>query len=119
MNNKLRQQEAWDFWRPIVAPAGVLLRNRVKAELHDYLLLLDTLPRVYSDLSGGAISDPHTHPSVIQDYLDAFVAENADAAVLELVTEILDIIKSSEDAPSAVVDVTEHCVKIHRAISGA
>lgn len=54
-------EDSWGFWRELVCDEeGNLRLSAVKAELHDYGLLLDQVPRVYDHVSGGRITKPFT-----------------------------------------------------------
>src|SRR6476646_3900941 len=53
-------QEDEQFWGPIITPNGRLDLDQVKRELHDYHTLLEEVPKVYCELTGGAISKPNT-----------------------------------------------------------
>lgn len=49
-----------NFWKDIIEPDGVLDLDQVKRELHDYKMLLDEVPKVYGEITGGRISKPNT-----------------------------------------------------------
>ncbi|MFG1857558.1 hypothetical protein ACGFJT_37390 [Actinomadura geliboluensis] len=50
-----------DFWKQIVErPDGTLDLDQVKRELHDYHQLLQKIPKVYDEITGGRISKPNT-----------------------------------------------------------
>lgn len=53
------------FWAPIVCPNGVWDHDAVKAELHDYAMLLESVPEVYCHITGGRISKPNTIASAV------------------------------------------------------
>jgi hypothetical protein len=65
-------QDAFDrFWKPIVCdPQGFFTPDAVKAELHDYLMLLEYVPKVYSEVTGGRICKPYTHPHHVTSAAD-------------------------------------------------
>lgn len=57
-------EECWqDFWLPILGSSPSL--ETIKAELHDYHMLLADLPELYETITGSAISKPHTVKSAV------------------------------------------------------
>lgn len=55
-----------EFWEDIVGlPGGIIDVEQVKRELHDYKMLLDSVPLVYSHVTGNRISKPNTHPDAV------------------------------------------------------
>lgn len=76
-----------DFWRDIVEVDGQLNVDQVKAELHDYRMVLSEVPRVYVNITRGRISKPHTKAdAVLQVVEDLAMHDAGDAeSVLEAV----------------------------------
>lgn len=54
-----------EFWRGIVMPDGRWDLGQVMRELHDYHDLLDEVPKVYMEVTGGMISKPNTLASEV------------------------------------------------------
>lgn len=55
------EQTYTDFWKGIVEHAdGSLNRDQMMRELHDFHALLDEVPKVYDEVTGGRISKPNT-----------------------------------------------------------
>lgn len=54
------------FWRDLVCDEqGNLDLLKVAAELYDYSVVLDQVPRVYMDITNGKLSKPHYEASVV------------------------------------------------------
>lgn len=56
-----------EFWEDIVMKDGKLDIDQVKRELHDYHFMLESVPKVYMEITGGRISKPNTSPSAVID----------------------------------------------------
>lgn len=55
-----------EFWLRLVTDEdGALSKEKVLAELHDYSVLLDIVPKVYDEVTGGRASNPFTVPEVV------------------------------------------------------
>ena len=55
-----------EFWLRLVTDEdGALSKEKVLAELHDYSVLLDIVPKVYDEVTGGHASNPFTVPEVV------------------------------------------------------
>ncbi len=53
-------------WKELVCKEdGVLDKDKVMRELHDYSVLLENVPKVYCHITGGKISKPNTFASVV------------------------------------------------------
>ena len=63
-----------DFWRPLVAPQGVVDMTQVLKELYDYRTLMKSASLVYDAVTCGRISKVNTIPSAViaefEDYVD-------------------------------------------------
>lgn len=59
-----------EFWEELLTEDGVLNMDQVMRELHDYRLLLDSVPNVYDYVTGGNISKPFTEPSIVCELAD-------------------------------------------------
>jgi hypothetical protein len=64
------------FWRDIVEKGGRLDVEAIKRELYDYHTLLNEVPKVYSDITGGRISKPNTLASEVIAQADAYFADD-------------------------------------------
>lgn len=71
-----------DFWKEIVVKDGELDIEQVKKELHDYGVLLDSVGRVYDNVTGGKVSKPNTDPDVVialaEDYLQECIEDEIE-----------------------------------------
>lgn len=70
-----------EVWANVVEVDGVIDIDRVKAELHDYHMLLRDIPLIFDHVTGGRATKPNTTPAVINQFADEHYAEVAgDAA---------------------------------------
>lgn len=71
-----------EFWREIVCtPYGDLNLDAVMRELHDYKFLLDQIPAIYDEVTGGRLSKTtYTSDSVIRAFQEAR-EEDIDQAI--------------------------------------
>lgn len=71
-----------DFWKSIVEnPDGTLNLDQVMRELHDYHQMIEQVPLVYSEVTGGRISKPNTMASaVIGEAIDVAEGDLRDLA---------------------------------------
>ena len=73
-----------DFWAPLVEHNGVVDMELVKAELHDYHMLLSNVPIVYDHITGGRISKPNTSATDVIAEADSYESTRWDEAMAEL-----------------------------------
>jgi len=83
---KLRY-EAAEFWRDWVFPEGAN-PEQIKAELSDYLWLIDAASKVYCELTGSRISKPNTLPDVVIDVARDVQEEECKEAIAEATEEL-------------------------------
>lgn len=95
-----------DFWKPLVEIDGEINVEAVKNELHDFHHMLEEVPKVYMEVSGGRISKPNTYAfevigefnnnhwrkDTIQDDVRD-ILENADLTAEEKLSEIVDYLE--------------------------
>jgi hypothetical protein len=73
-----------EFWREIVENNDrALNRDQIMRELHDYRVLLEEVPKVYDEVTGGRLSKPNTAACHV---IDA-VTERVDAAITDALQE--------------------------------
>ena len=66
MPDDLTPEEAYDtWWADIVETDGVMDPEKVKLELADYLNMMGWVSSVYSEVTSGMISKPHTDPNAV------------------------------------------------------
>ena len=59
MNNYDVEQTYWDFWKNIICVGnGIINIAQVKKELCDYYKMLQEVPKVYCEVTGGILSKP-------------------------------------------------------------
>jgi len=82
-------QDYESFWKRIVEhPDGTLNKDQVARELADAVTLQRHLSEIYSEVSSGRVSKPFTLPSVVTEMFHEALAEAADEAVCDLITEL-------------------------------
>lgn len=69
-----------EFWVSILYDeTGKLNLEQLKKELYDYSMLMNFVPKVYMEITGGRISKPNTFPSVViaefNDHVNRVVEE--------------------------------------------
>lgn len=95
-----------EFWADLVTTDGQLDADKVRAELHDYYLVMGEVAKVYSELTDGRISKPHT----LAHHVIAEANEAAERTIRPAVAEEI------ADAIEAKVDPWPHpCAEIARA----
>lgn len=50
-----------EFWKDLVEKDGVLDKDAVMRELHDFHFMMEEVPKVYMEVSGGRISKTNTY----------------------------------------------------------
>lgn len=65
-------EKTWDeFWKEICCPSGVLDLNQVKKELYDFHYMIEQVPKVYTEITGGRLSKPnYSSDTVISEFHD-------------------------------------------------
>ncbi len=70
-------------WKDVVEHDGVLDKESVMRELHDYDFMLEQVPKVYDHVSGGMISKPNTMAFEVIAQHDDSLRKAVDEAVAE------------------------------------
>ena len=72
-----------EFWVPIIFDLenGRLNLEQLKKELYDYSMLLDHVPKVYSEVTGGRVSKPNTLPGAVIQEFNEYMQEVVDDAI--------------------------------------
>jgi hypothetical protein len=85
IRKKTIDEEFKDFWVPIIFDAknGRLNLEQLKKELYDYSMLLENVPKVYCEVSGGKISKPNTDPEEVILAFNDLLNETVDDAIKE------------------------------------
>lgn len=70
-------EQTWiDFWRDLCTYGNAELNlDQIKRELHDYRTLLQNIPLVYDEITGGQISKPNTDPVFVIAAVDERLKE--------------------------------------------
>lgn len=105
-----------EFWRGIVEnPDGTLNRDQVMRELHDYWVLLEEVPKVYDDITGGRFSKPNT----AAHHVIAEVAERTEETCRDLAREISSEILAAAPIENGVrCPCHEDAARIAREVAG-
>jgi hypothetical protein len=78
MENNEVEQVFQEFWADIVCNEdGSINMEQVKKELSDYSFMLDEVPKVYSEVTGGLLSKPNYYAESV---LSVFRERYADKA---------------------------------------
>lgn len=78
-------EEFKTFWVPIIFDEenGKLNLEQLKKELYDYSMLLENVPKVYCEVSGGKISKPNTDPNEVISAFNDLLNDAVDEAIKE------------------------------------
>lgn len=78
-------EEFKSFWVPIIFDLknGRLNLEQLKKELYDYSMLLENVPKVYCEITGGKISKPNTDVSEVIGEFNNLLNETVDMAIEE------------------------------------
>jgi hypothetical protein len=70
-------EEDWnDFWRDLVTDEdGTINLDLVKRELSDFRFVMTEVPKVYSHVTGGALSKPNYYASGVISAFDNYLEE--------------------------------------------
>jgi len=94
MKDKSREQSD-NFWYDLIHTNGKLDEEKVLDELSDYYNLLDEVPEVYLEVSGGMISKPNTRAfEVINEFHRQFESKGITR---DDVRDIVNSCKTLED----------------------
>lgn len=64
------------YWKGIVENnKGEIIMDQVMRELHDYMILLDTIPKLYDYVTGGRCTKPFTDIEVVKQLVDEHYQE--------------------------------------------
>jgi hypothetical protein len=86
-------QKVWDeFWADLLTQEdGSMDYDQLKKELSDYHMLLENMPSILMEATGGRVSKPNTDRSVviglIQEYQQRLFEEGYDQAMDEMKDE--------------------------------
>lgn len=86
-----------DFWADIVCPGGEWDLDQVKKELHDCWVFITEVPKVYMELTLGAISKPHTSAAAVLAVHEE-TCQNGGAALEERVELLEEMLREANDA---------------------
>lgn len=86
-----------DFWKSIIYTGDKLDENKVLAELHDYQFMLEAVPEIYMEVTGGKISKPNTCASAVIDCFTDHVNDLVEQSIDDMgPDDVRDIIKKKE-----------------------
>jgi hypothetical protein len=81
-----------EYWKPLFGFFGLLNFNQVKKELSDYLIVIENVPHVYMEITGGTLSYiTYESKTVIQEYEKYIERDYIEKAFVEELLEYDDI----------------------------
>ena len=108
------------FWKDLVEVNGKMEPGLVKNELYDYGVLLDSVNKVYHELTGGNISKANTCPDAViseaNRVYDEIAQEYAKECMepleveIDVLKKVLEVLKSSHSI-SDVLDATKESIE--------
>ena len=80
MKKEYDVEKEWEYWQSIICNEdGTINVDQLKLELHDYSLMLGEVPKVYVEVTGGMLSNPHYYADgVIRAFRETY-GDKADA----------------------------------------
>jgi hypothetical protein len=91
-----------EFWARLLLRAdGTLDFAATARELSDYHDMIGWASEVYSDVTGGRISKPNTHPSAVI----AVASEHADEVAGWAIDDLIDEIEAQDRGPASATEV--------------
>jgi hypothetical protein len=95
----LEETRAW--WRDIIYnPDGTLNEDAILAELSDFKFMIEEVPKVYSEITGGMLSKPNYHASGVlqahEEHLEELIAEMQHEVAREVI-EMLEAGHTKDD----------------------
>lgn len=77
MSEKSWNKEWETFWKPLLMTNGKFDEEKIKNEIHDYDFIIEQLPKVYCEVTGGLLSkhfyQAETVISAFEDYVDLLI----------------------------------------------
>lgn len=79
-------EKVWQLhWMPLLETAATRektsIKDQIKRELFDYGTLLDSIPKVYSEVTGGKVSKPNTKPDAVIELFQELMEQERQLAV--------------------------------------
>ena len=97
-----------EFWLRLVTDEdGALSKEKVLAELHDYSVLLDIVPKVYDEVTGGHASNPFTVPEVVCRLVEGRIERRAEEALARALEREAEGARREEGLPRTPRSVGE------------
>ena len=93
---KPKHEIVWEeFWKDICSNNdGTPNFNQIKKELADFNFILDQLPKIYSNLTGGLLSKPMYEASTIINKVDDYYKE---CIFPDIFDDFIDSLEDNED----------------------
>ena len=117
-----------EFWKPnIEADHGkgfdVRAIFQVKKELYDYWVLLENIPKIFMEITGGRISKPHTCPADVISESEAYTGRLIEDGIADR-TKFLEsqrdqVLKDLESLKKNLAEaerLREHNIRLKRAV---
>lgn len=109
MNGEETYKEIWeDYWRPFCTNEdGTLNLDQIQRELADYAFILEQVPSVYSEITGGTLSKPNYHAKTVIAVYEDNVNEIVKNHIEEIIDHIDDMKFGSQPFDELLQDVIE------------
>lgn len=119
MNISKSPEDIWnEFWRSLCTKEdGLIDLEQIKKELADYYYILDQVPKVYEEVSGGTLSKPNYPATTVikyyEDRVNDIVKDRFDEVIGELEKEI-EWMQSVDEHSQAVgimyaIEIVQDC----------
>lgn len=92
-----------EFWKDIVEKDGKLNKDQIMRELSDFSFMLDQVPKVYCEVSGGMISKTNTYAyEVIEEFNERFL----DKAITQ--DDLRDMVEDCKTKKELVDEIKDY-----------
>lgn len=92
-----------DFWKDIVYTKGKLSERKAMNELHDFYHCINEVPKVYEEITNGAMSKPNYYAS---DVLAEFHDNYMDKGITQ--DDVKDMIKRSKSLDELISELKDY-----------
>lgn len=93
-----------NFWKDIVEKDGVVDMEAVKNELYDCHTMIQEVPKVYCDLTGGRVSKPNTMAFEVIREAEAHFRRCEKSVALEDIEDMAKYAKTVEELMEEIRD---------------
>jgi hypothetical protein len=94
-----KNKEIEEFWKPLIYTKGKLSERKVMNELYDYYFILQEVPKVYCDITGGLLSKPnYSAETILGEFNERFLdKETTNEDVAEMIKTAKTLKELKED----------------------